>query len=809
MEPYNIYYENRPLRIAFLVNPDCDQSLLEQIIDYNRSKWGGRYNPIIVTDGNAIDENWWQFLRSYDPDIIYSTLSLSDDIKEKFKIFLTPLYTEIVRDIDNPTINLSNDPISILPSSDIIRSISLDMLDRESTLALFEIDDNVPNIVKTFVERNFGNYKTGNRVPFHQDKAIKSCKTKVFTISDISGLNEMLKELGDFRNKYIFPSQICSEANHVKDVDYDHNRESFEVIIGDSNDDLIYFWNRQLQLRSWLRTKFSQLWLPAELAIEQSLKEGLGAFINRYTGSIGNQTHLSNFVSYSIESDELKEIKESIQETLFHPRQHNKLNEIQIPNFGETYIPYIIRKGLDFFRANSNEEHIAIPEPRVEESGMGGQHWITDFYIQYRPEINKTIIGKDYWWQFPKRNSVVQSLQVINKPSRVNENHMISSLMKRNSPINQLESTLIIKLPEDTNIFRSLILGESYKNISTDPGEAFSSSPYYNLRVSKMGKPLVGILSLFPDLHGAFRLVEERYVRRIFELMSNKRTEKDTQLLSDIAAKFKQKVDSGIDLTSEEGLEWLAEKSIKISKDIGNKDKALQFKHFVLEAKSETKEYNEANPSNQFKVDDSDLKDKITDLIESGIILVGININCPRCGEKNWIHIDSITQNVLCKSCRYEFTVPAEQGWSYKLNSMVRDAFAEYGTVPVLLVLGQLFMDAKTSFMYIPCSDLIVKGDDDKLEIETDLDVACIVDGQFVIGEIKQSTGGFRQKDFDEMEVVAKKIKPDKIIFSSLEPVSDLVNQRISGLQEKIKDLEIKVEWYPLPRYMFEASPVS
>jgi len=81
--PYSIYVGHRPFRVAFLINPEGDQAWIDRIFEYNRGKWGGRFNPIIFTDGNKIEDNWWKFLRDYDPDIIYSTLQLSDGLQKK------------------------------------------------------------------------------------------------------------------------------------------------------------------------------------------------------------------------------------------------------------------------------------------------------------------------------------------------------------------------------------------------------------------------------------------------------------------------------------------------------------------------------------------------------------------------------------------------------------------------------------------------------------------------------------------------------------------------------------------------------
>ena len=83
--PYSIYVNNRPFRIAYLVDPKGDLKCFDVIFEFNRKKWGGRYNPIILTDGTKIGERWWDFLRNYDPDIIYSYVPIDESFQKKIK----------------------------------------------------------------------------------------------------------------------------------------------------------------------------------------------------------------------------------------------------------------------------------------------------------------------------------------------------------------------------------------------------------------------------------------------------------------------------------------------------------------------------------------------------------------------------------------------------------------------------------------------------------------------------------------------------------------------------------------------------
>ena len=154
-EPYSIYVNNRPFKIAFLVDPNNTGEWVNEIFHFNREKWGGRFNPIIFTDGQTFKEEWWKFIRDYDPDIIYSTVTLSDELKKRIRIFLSPLRVEEPRSVEK-FISLSDHPISILPSGKNVQRVSRDIFNDKSSLVYFEVDSTTPDNIKKFLDINFG-----------------------------------------------------------------------------------------------------------------------------------------------------------------------------------------------------------------------------------------------------------------------------------------------------------------------------------------------------------------------------------------------------------------------------------------------------------------------------------------------------------------------------------------------------------------------------------------------------------------------------------------------------------------------------
>lgn len=160
--PYSIYIDKRPMRIAFLVNPESTSlETIDQIIAYNRSLWGGRFNPIILTDGHTIDDKWWRFLRDIDPDVIKPLVHLDSKLIEKIENFLSPLEIEQFREDQQSTlrtrIDIRNPPASIDINS--LNFPGLWTLHGGPTLGIFNLNEMDDEIGKCFVLRNFGTHK--------------------------------------------------------------------------------------------------------------------------------------------------------------------------------------------------------------------------------------------------------------------------------------------------------------------------------------------------------------------------------------------------------------------------------------------------------------------------------------------------------------------------------------------------------------------------------------------------------------------------------------------------------------------------
>ncbi len=798
--PYSIYVCKRPLRIVFLVDPNNSNfQQLDAIFRYNHSKWGGRFNPIIFTDGKTIEEKWWNFLRDVDPDVIKSIVPLQDELLKKIDTFLSPYSVEVSHRVDENSsdyyIHISGEGLSILPTPDNIAKVSRAFMGN-SKLVLFELGQTEDKIVNQFIHRNFGTYTQ----TLYIDRALDKNEKKIFSIINRESLAVALTELSTFE-RFTYPIQICSLPNTFREVKSDRMGDIFTVVIGDTPEDVVYSWNRTLLIPRWKRADINQVWLPTEIVNDTQIETALKRWLQRAADPNGTTNKEIQFVSFSLKEAELEKIANRLTKDIWLHKTVRVFTEPQIPDFQPSDSYLRLKENMDLYRATGNEEHIVLSEPNVLEGVMGGEHWMADTYIQFRPERYMNFVGKDFWWQFPRRNHLARAM--FRKPSRIGSDGFPSVLMKRGEP------TLSIKLLDDESVFQALIIGENTPAYTTDPRSKFAYRPFDDVQRSDKGRYLSGFLDIFSGLSFAYQILKERYWRRMFNILSHQNPSKDEKKQESILNKLKKEMRSyGADFQGKpEGLEWLSKYVLQLSKKEAATGKESPFKGFIEEAKKELEEFNSSIQEDQkFEFNEQDVKDALFDLIESNILLMGIRPHCLLCGCVNWYHVNEAQQTLQCKGCGYKYPVRPQEEWYYKLNSLVQIGCAQHGLVPVVLVLGQLLHECRSSFIMTTSWEIFETGKDKPF---SDIDIVCIQDGKFIIGEIKQSIALFKKSDFEKMAEIAELLKPDILLFSSLDPKPNRsVNDNLEILKKRLAPLEIEVSWYQLHSYIFEASPV-
>ena len=887
-QPYSIYIDKRPMRIVFLVDSaSTSMGLVDQIIDYNRGLWGGRFNPIILTDGHTIEDKWWKFLRDIDPDVIKSLVSLDSELIERFENFLSPLAIEQPREDERSSliarVSVYDTPAGIDINS--LNFLDLSPLHLGQTLGIFDLEEMDDDIGRCFVLRNFGTYEPRKTVypPVTMSKLLESAlsqgvvpseihvefqkggvplsrgafskqsvkrqgswaiidrknkqiydvnpwndslyiqpetrsfegelraiEKKVHLVTDRKSLADALLKLSHTHG-IVFRDQACALPNTERESEEDEQAAFFDVIVGDTLKDIVYFWNRPLLVERWKRGFINHMWLPTALAKDTNMEEALCAWIARVENLGGEAPRTVRFISFSIEKRELKDIAKRFRENLYARNLHihtvtDCFEEPQIPNFRPENPFFISTPNMDIHRIQGNEGILELSDPKEVAIYPKG-HWMADFHIEFihdkygnNEDVIKRGKGSSLFWKFPDRNHLTRHL--FNKRSRVKQNGFPSVMMRIE------ERVLHFTLEDAESVVKSLFWSSNNPAHEHDPRTQFATSPPYNsVEISDKGKYLQGTLELFGNLTLANHVLSNPYWRAIFEALS-KNAGAEQHAHKAIANKLRKQIRRSGTLTVENqsAIESFTAHIINEAKKLDFTQKAFPFRKFTQEAKRWQQKYAEhMGPVEEDLIGfrSEDVKGALQQLTRRNIIQIGIRPHCPRCGLAQWYHVDDIGQHLTCQGCRIQFPIHPELTWHYRLNELIQAAHAMHGTTPVIMILGQLLKESKTSFLFSPNLNLLAKpqgASPEKLDKAAEIDIACIQDGKFIIGEVKQSASLFKEKDFDAIANIAERTKPDVVLFSCLDSQQPTksIDKHIERIRVKLSPLEIDVKWHEL-----------
>ena len=892
------------MRIAFLVNPESTSlEEVDQIIDYNRSLWGGRFNPIILTDGKTIDDKWWQFLRDIDPDVIKPLVPLDTELIERFENFLSPLAIEQFREDQQSTlrtqINTRNAPAGF--DINLLNFPALWTLHGDPTLGIFNLDEMDDDIGKRFVLRNFGTYElthttyhiggsfsvprslegTLNQgeipseihegfkkagVPFSNDvfskKSVQRPESwaiidkenkqiqyvrplntgfsiqpqtqslgnefsdidkKVCLVTDRGSLADTLLEIAPTPN-IVFRDQICALPNTERESEEDTRASCFEVIVGDELQDLVYSWNRPLAVGRFRRQFMNQISLPKTLATDLDMEDALCTWIYRVADRSSGTPKTVRFVSFSTGQEELEDIASRFCK---NRRVHNLsirtvatcFEEPQIPNFSpenplffQRESPFFVRdNSIDIHRAQGNKDILELTEPKgLSQRGLVG-HWMADFCIEFvhgkyeNPDEVEMMTERTLFWRLPNRNYLARYM--FDKPSRIRRNGFPSVMVQMG------ENVLRLTLANAELVVASLFCHDNPSAYGNTPHTPLTVRPYASTETSDKGKYLRGVLELFANLAFARDVFRNPYWRSVFDALS-KNINAEQHAHESIANKVTKWIRKEGALTGEtsDAIKSLSAYIVDESKKLTLKQREFPFDKFMQVAKcfwkKEMEHISESDHASEmtmfdFGFGEEDVKRKLARLTQQNIVQIGVKPRCPNCGMVHWYHVDDIGQHVTCQGCRSQFPLHPELTWHYRLNSLIHAAHALHGITPAVLVLGQLFEESKTSFLFSSSLNLLTFPQDESSEgwdKAAEVDIACIQDGKFIIGEVKQSMSLFGKKDFDSMAEIAKKTRPDIVLFAcidSQEP-KKRITENIERIQKELNPLEIDVKWYKL-----------
>jgi hypothetical protein len=787
-------YKHRPLRIAFIIDPEnISEDLLNNIIEFCLESWAGRYYPIIPCDGSTIPESYWNLLNFSDPDFVYSYVELSQEIIEKIDRLTTPI--GFYQNLDDRFL-VSEKPLSNrFLVKRIPKLFSFLFYNADKTLSVIKLDKKNENY--NFVLRNFGylnyllrSFSSSTKQTIELDKICDEIET--YCIDGNNTLKVILECLNK-KSKLIHPILLSEIGGDASEISWKEQRKTFTIGVGDSLNTYLYLWNNIHISNEYFKKNLSYISISNVILNDVGLFNSVMEFVDNYIFHDNYNNYDVRIISADKSKSEIEDIASLIKS--------NKNWRICIGPSKEDFSFPEFKYPTQNFQFNKQYDDIKffddittlIPNKNPifdDRSSPQAGKWMIDIDLSYRPELFD-YTNKDYWWKLPNKKGL--SSLFSDRPSKVNKQGAFSFLVE--SGLRNIK----IQIPTERAIFYQLIVPYYGQYYTSDIRE--KKTPKYNrISLSDKGKYLSGVLDLCPSLFHAYECFCSNFWRTIFKFLANiqdKRQENQLLLLKNKIKKYLALAINDFAKHQDQVADKLAYYTYTLFHQ--EKDEMLaDFDRLFNLAKQEYTDFMAANSNRDDlkKTEEEikrELKEAVQDLLDSKILFQGIRPKCHYCGFNNWFDLNEIQTELTCKGCHSKFTCPAEPKWFYKLNELIKGTIIHQGVMATLLCLGHLFEESRESFIFYPNIELFEKDKDKNPSAEIDL--ICISDGQFIIGEVKNSAKLFSKNDFDKIEKIALEIHPDKVIFYALEGPFEKVEQYTKDLQKKLSKFCIDVHF--------------
>jgi hypothetical protein len=572
----------------------------------------------------------------------------------------------------------------------------------------------IESLLKEFYKLNFL-IETNTFFPNQLPKTITHIQIDENNYSEI---NRLISENRPFDKTTLSTLNLNTNILRAKQT----TTKEFEIIIAsneNSFDDYIYYWNRILFVHQHWSPNLSHI-IVTQAQLEELLKDEWFKHVFR---SFNTEHNLINLVSFSLSKQELEVERIKLQKDINYKRFNVLIHNI---------FPFDILDNSGLYEReygeNVNTQIIHAISQKINLPNLSFSNDIKSSQNAYAIDFEISDVKKQY--HKLKLPYSADPWHIVGQKSRINKSRQISMIIDGST---DNKSIVKISIPSFEEIARQIITNPKILNKE-------ANRKYAECKYNDESRKLSEFFSLFQN---SLRYVEETIYDKFwfdifYELSTNIRAEGDTIHFSDIYERCESKLkESGITL--------------------GPKKETFQ--------NSENLEFS--------------LKNTLQEFCNNKIFFAGYNIKCKNCSSKFWYAVEEIKNKIICKGCFNENQFVIENPMAYKINSLIknniarRDALGKFtpdGNLTVIKTLISLFYKSQNNFEYMPQLDIYSTYH--SIKPETDLDIICLIDGRFCIGECKHNSSLFfenSKKSLNSLIEIAKVVRPTYLILSCTE----------------------------------------
>ena len=761
---------------------------LDELTGLCAKYWGGGLWPIVPTDGTTISDEWWSVLKAFDPDVIYSMTDLEKDFHDRLHDRLAPAILRIAtkreRERGDGNTVLDFSVFDSVSSEEIagFHSTQRTSIAPHRFLHLVDSVDLAEN--RQFAVRNFGllSPTTYTRVAF-ETLQVEEVETRDATPANL------LTRFATAPLQLVTPLDLSRlYAPRPYDLSPDEFSRGFHLVVGDSVEEALYAWNRVII--SDRQAGRDVLWISAALSRDETFLRLVGEFTNRVFWN-DQQQRRGKVVSYSEDVEHLNAVASSVAKVAWLGWDAVRLSRGEFPKLnprgpGRLYYQSWstpVRQQTEQIPTAEGRGRISTARPPFASFGSRREAWMLDLEIEYQLDPPRFSNRSDWWW-LPHR----AALGPLFSPGRTAR---ITATGRPSVAVSPAEDSIPIQIPTKRAVLAKLFTAIPQMASADDLPSL--PQPYFYFGTSQQGRSFRGLVELFGGLSAAGRTFDDPFWREVFVTGAG-RPKSDAESAAAVIAREIKKEDEKASTGKAE-----ASDRDQLAHRIALALHQIQPKLTTFDTEILKGIWNRTN-RHILSSTDSSPRERFQDfaaqelawLLEEGVLLQGVSIDCPICGLREWRSVDRLDSTIRCDGCAQSFGLPPEPPWRFRLNTLVTEALTREGVLPLLNAVHRITDSASDFVLAIPPQDLRESHDG---EVVTDLDIIVVRDGDFIIGEVKSSPNRFDEEVLASIASVAKTVHPNRIVLAAPGkewPVP--VQERVAKLGDRLRDLGIEVQ---------------
>lgn len=841
----------RPIRVAFLVQENEHAHLaFDGIFADCYRRWGGRYSLIVPCVENRIQEAFWPWLKAFDPDVVYSYVSLSEEDVLDLHERLNPSVYERHKHYREPRLDVFgfSPAYGAAPLSSLSTIFRLARHRRPDGAGgrLSIIDSWFTETPSRFLTDNFGTYHWSYGTSVYPQDAKQAAglltivspdkeQDRKFGIpSDLTTIPDELAAFQAFTERRVTSLSMAS-LYFAPQLDIRGHRwgGSFNLVIGDSYADRLLFWNARLLIPGWLRGDLCCLSVSQEQLQDDDFFDALVAFINRHNHVNEGSGGHSNLTlrSTSVPAGDLDEIAKRLRKarcwSMVRTQFVASLDEL-IPSaadlehasFGHG-LGGILETRPDWTDfswefpnirpPSSIPDHLLDAPPR-QHFTTGA--WATDHILEH--EEPKPRFSDTNYWLLPRAwrmggafaATFSSASRDLVYPVRSTKEGYLTLFESIDRTIHSLTvpsayEAMHHALCRDGQWVRMA----GYKGPTVPQSRAIWMSP------SNEARYLNGILGMAGGLSEARRFLLHPFMTEIFARLGGTPNLPVDKVAPTVARlrKLRPRI-SAFDLADGQEQHALGMLIVKAAQNLKSPRTFVKYSS-LSEAWTQHREAfwqrHGLKPEDDPRIDweaheQQSLDECLIALRRRQMFFQGHQWVCPECHHRNWVDLIELKPMLTCAICRHEEEAPITFEWLFRPNEFLIEGLRDHSVLSLVWVLTALSNEARQSFLYAGPSWFHFEDAEAGPDAEADLLAVC--DGIAILCEAKSSWASLRTRDLDDLVALAKRLRPDVALLAIMETGENLA-PKISEAKQTLADEGIELRLMTLATHPIEDDP--